>query len=66
VKYVYRCDNCHVDTEIDKPMAEASREERCTCGQTLRRRYTPFGWYWGKSCWDFSNEGWGDEVVHNF
>ena len=39
MKYIYVCDQCQKVVEIDKPMSEASKEERCECGLVLQRVY---------------------------
>jgi putative FmdB family regulatory protein len=39
--YEYACDVCDVELEIQKPMAESSREEKCEdCGNVLRRVFS--------------------------
>lgn len=35
--YPYVCDACGEHRDIVKPMAESSREERCTCDAIMRR-----------------------------
>ena len=43
MKYIYVCDQCQKVVEIDKPMSEASKEERCECGEILQRVYNIMG-----------------------
>ena len=38
--YLYKCEKCKNEVEINKPMNEASKEEHCECGQSLKRVYT--------------------------
>lgn len=40
--YTYRCE-CGKTVEIDKPMSEASKQEKCKCGEILQRVYTTVG-----------------------
>ncbi len=61
--YPYHCDRCGLNCEIQKPMSEASRPEKCKCGALLRRVYTAPSVTWGKNCWDFDHEGLGDDLV---
>lgn len=39
--YEYACDECNLDFDINKPMAESSRKETCVeCGSELRRVFS--------------------------
>ena len=40
--YLYKCKTCSKGTvEVDKPMSESGREEKCeTCGKVMDRTYT--------------------------
>lgn len=38
--YPYICDTCEIESEVNKPMAESSRKEFCSCGAELRRVFT--------------------------
>ena len=60
--YPYKCETCQLETEIKKPMAEASKEEFCpACSNKLTRRFAPPDWIWGANEWDFSHGGMGTE-----
>ena len=37
--YQYKCHKCDTIKEINKPMAESSKEEVCECGELLTRVY---------------------------
>ena len=43
MRYQYRCPECKATPIIEKPMMEASRKEKCTCGTTLSRVYNSTG-----------------------
>lgn len=43
MKYIYVCDQCQKIVEINKPMSEASKEERCECGEVMKRIYNSVG-----------------------
>ena len=36
------------------------------CDKIARRVYNPFDVTWGKGCWQFGDDGMGDEPIHNF
>ena len=42
--YVYKCEKCEIDSEIEKPMAQSDRVEYCLfCGGILKRIYESVG-----------------------
>lgn len=40
-KYNYKCLSCNTSVDIEKPMKDASREEKCECGEVLTRMFAP-------------------------
>ena len=38
--YVYHCQYCDKDVEIEKSMSEASLREFCECGKEMRKVYS--------------------------
>ena len=63
MKYLYKCNNCGNKTEISKPMADAGKDEYCSCGEKLQRVFIPLGVTWHDNCRFYNNEGMGDELV---
>ena len=37
--YVFKCKHCHVEQEVNRPMADASKKQKCKCGKYMSRVY---------------------------
>jgi len=64
MNYLYFCPGCDEDKEIKKPMARSGEKENCPdCGRRMKRRFSSLSVTWGKNCWDYDNQGLGDNLV---
>jgi len=46
--YPYKCKECDIQFEVEKPMQDASLKEYCPhCRQDAKREYTPLGFTFG-------------------
>ena len=64
MNYLYYCPECKDEKEVKKPMASAGTKEYCPdCGHKMKRKFTTPGVTWGANCWDYDNEGLGDNFV---
>ena len=67
MKYTFSCDDCFITFEVERSMRDMPMPVKCpVCGKIGKRVYNPFNVTWGKGCWQFGDDGMGDEPVHNF
>ena len=67
MKYNFECEDCLIVFEVERRMRDMPTNEKCpVCEKPARRMYNPFNVTWGKGCWQFGDDGLGDEPVHNF
>ena len=67
MKYLYECVPCGLSFEVNKPMTDASRPEKCPkCKGESMRKYTPtpahYGWILSEASHTRGNP---DELVRN-
>lgn len=39
--YEFKCDDCKAEREVTLPFSESGREQKCNCGQVMRRKFSP-------------------------
>jgi len=38
--YEFKCDNCEAEGEVTLPFSRAGEEQKCGCGQVMRRKFS--------------------------
>lgn len=65
--YEYYCDSCGKQFEVKRSIKDTPSPVNCPqCGKVTRRKYSPLNNTWGRGCWQFGEDGLGDEPCHNW
>lgn len=62
MKYLFKCPT-HGQFEVSQPMLSEHVADCPECHMKAQRVYTVMSLTWSARCWDFDNDGLGDNLV---